>query len=152
MAATSLLASDGGGMSLDGSAWQAAYDYYGHDADGVSYADEVLARAIGWSQHGFCINCSVDPALVAAVHDAYGLSALAALAAPSPTLAAPKQKRAVKPDPVESQPRAVIASVGHGRHGPSSARAADGRGADVRDADASPRAASGDRPLDGIGI
>ncbi len=35
----------------------AAYDYYGHDATGVSYADQVLARAIGWSQHGFCINC-----------------------------------------------------------------------------------------------
>ncbi len=119
MAATSLLGSDGGGMSLDGSAWQAAYDYYGHDVDGVSYADEVLARAIGWSQHGFCINCSVDPALVAAVHDAYGLSALAALAAPPPTLAPPKHRQAVKPNPVESQPRAVIASVGPGRHGPT---------------------------------
>ena len=48
------------GYALDGSAWAAAYDYYGHDATGVLYADRVLARAIGWSQHGFCINCGVS--------------------------------------------------------------------------------------------
>jgi hypothetical protein len=38
----------------------------------VSYADEVLARAITWSQHGFCINCGVEPAMVEAVQGAYG--------------------------------------------------------------------------------
>ena len=58
--------------ALDGAAWSAAYDYYGHDATGVLYADEVLARAIGWSQHGFCFNCGVDPVMVRAVHGAYG--------------------------------------------------------------------------------
>ena len=72
MAAAHLLSTDGATMALDGAAWGAAYDYYGHDEAGVTYADQVLARAIGWSQHGFCINCGLDPGLVAAVHAAYG--------------------------------------------------------------------------------
>jgi hypothetical protein len=72
MAAARLLSSDGARLALDGAAWGAAYDYYGHDEAGITYADQVLARAIGWSQHGFCINCGVDPSLVAAVHAAYG--------------------------------------------------------------------------------
>src|SRR5260221_403821 len=61
MAAAHLLSADGAGYALDLSAWNAAYDYYGHDATGVLYADQVLARAIGWSQGGFCINCAVKP-------------------------------------------------------------------------------------------
>jgi hypothetical protein len=77
MAATWLLYSDGAGSALDDSAWWAAYDYYGHDAYGVEYADEVLARAIGWSQHGFCINCGVQQALVQAVYEAYGAPVMA---------------------------------------------------------------------------
>ncbi len=72
MAAARLLASNGASEALDGAAWGAAYDYYGHDEAGIAYADQVLARAIGWSQHGFCINCGVDPGLIAAVHAAYG--------------------------------------------------------------------------------
>jgi hypothetical protein len=72
MAAAHLLSADGAGFALDGAAWGAAYDYYGHDPTGVTYADQVLARAIGWSQHGFCINCGVQPGLVEAVHAAYG--------------------------------------------------------------------------------
>jgi hypothetical protein len=72
MAAARLLSSDGATLALDGAAWGAAYDYYGHDEAGITYADQVLARAIGWSQHGFCINCGVDATLVAAVHAAYG--------------------------------------------------------------------------------
>jgi hypothetical protein len=72
MAAAHLLSADGAGSALDGSAWNAAYDYYGHDATGVTYADQVLARAIGWSQHGFCINCGVETPLVEAVHATYG--------------------------------------------------------------------------------
>jgi hypothetical protein len=79
MAAAHLLSADGAEYSLDGAAWAAAYDYYGHDATGVTYADQVLARAIGWSQHGFCINCGVDPAMIEAVHAAYGAPVLAAL-------------------------------------------------------------------------
>jgi hypothetical protein len=79
MAAAWLLSSDGAGTALDDSAWWAAYDYYGHDATGVAYADEVLARAIGWSQHGFCINCGVDRSLVDAVHAAYGAPVLETL-------------------------------------------------------------------------
>ncbi len=83
MAAARLLSADGAGMALDASAWDAAYDYYGHDTTGVAYADRVLARAIGWSQHGFCINCGVSSSLVAAVHAAYGAPVQAALEASS---------------------------------------------------------------------
>jgi hypothetical protein len=72
MAAAHLLSSDGARFALDDSAWLAAYDYYGHDTTGVLYADRVLARAIGWSQHGFCINCGVSDRLLAAVQAAYG--------------------------------------------------------------------------------
>ncbi|HEY3959062.1 MAG TPA: hypothetical protein VGL68_00975 [Solirubrobacteraceae bacterium] len=79
MAAAHLLSANGAEYALNGSAWDAAYDYYGHDATGVSYADEVLARAIGWSQHGFCINCGVDSAMVEAVQAAYGAPVLATL-------------------------------------------------------------------------
>jgi hypothetical protein len=79
MAAAHLLSADGAEYALNGAAWGAAYDYYGHDATGVTYADQVLARAIGWSQHGFCINCGVDSAMIEAVHVAYGAPVLAAL-------------------------------------------------------------------------
>jgi hypothetical protein len=87
MAAAHLLSADGAGYALDDSAWGAAYDYYGHDATGVTYADQVLARAIGWSQHGFCINCGVDTAMIEAVHAAYGAPVLASLTAPAKTVA-----------------------------------------------------------------
>ncbi len=60
----------------------------------MSYADEVLARAIGWSQHGFCINCGVDPGLLEAVHAAYGAPVLAAL-----TTATTARVRRPKPKP-----------------------------------------------------
>ncbi|MGO9487711.1 MAG: hypothetical protein ACLQBB_01635 [Solirubrobacteraceae bacterium] len=96
MAAAHLLSADGAGFPLDGSAWAAAYDYYGHDATGVLYADQVLARAIGWSQHGFCINCGVEPRMVRAVEDAYGAPVMASLAGQAaPASAAPPRRRAV---------------------------------------------------------
>lgn len=72
MAAAALLRDSGAGLDLDASAWRAAYDYYGHDLTGVDYANEVLARAIGWGQHHFCINCTTDPAMLAAVDAAWG--------------------------------------------------------------------------------
>ncbi|HXW59484.1 MAG TPA: hypothetical protein VEJ23_08415 [Solirubrobacteraceae bacterium] len=81
MAAAHLLSADGAGYALDGSAWDAAYDYYGHDATGVTYADQVLARAISWSQHGFCINCGIEAGMVQAVQAAYGAPVLEALTA-----------------------------------------------------------------------
>jgi hypothetical protein len=87
MAAAHLLSADGAGYALDGSAWAAAYDYYGHDATGVAYADTVLARAISWSQHGFCIACSPEAAMVQAVHAAYGAPVLATLSRPAPAAA-----------------------------------------------------------------
>jgi hypothetical protein len=81
MAAAHLLSADGAEYALNESAWDAAYDYYGHDATGVTYADQVLARAISWSQHGFCINCGIEPKMVEAVQAAYGAPVLAALEA-----------------------------------------------------------------------
>jgi hypothetical protein len=81
MAAAHLLSADGAGYRLDQSAWNAAYDYYGHDSTGVLYADQVIARAISWSQHGFCINCAVRPSLIDAVDAAYGAPVRAALTA-----------------------------------------------------------------------
>ncbi len=72
MAAAHLLSADGAEIELGAPAWDAAYDYYGHDLTGVTYADQVLARAITWSQHGFCINCGLEPAMVEAVYRAYG--------------------------------------------------------------------------------
>jgi hypothetical protein len=91
MAAAHLLSADGAGYALDASAWDAAYDYYGHDLTGVEYADEVLARAIGWSQGGFCINCGVRPSLVAAVHAAWGAPVQAQLEAETAVSAARKR-------------------------------------------------------------
>ena len=75
MAAAWLLRASGAGVSLDGTAWRAAYDYYGHDATGIVYADQVLARAISWSERGFCANCGLDPGMVGAVQAAYGVLA-----------------------------------------------------------------------------
>jgi hypothetical protein len=65
MAAGALLRADGAGRHLDGSAWLAAYHYYGHDLTGLQYADQVLARAVGWAQRGVCAECGVDPGLTA---------------------------------------------------------------------------------------
>jgi hypothetical protein len=65
MAAGALLRADGAGRHLDGSAWLAAYHYYGHDSTGLQYADQVLARAVGWAQRGVCVQCGVDPGLTA---------------------------------------------------------------------------------------
>ncbi len=94
MAAAHLLSANGAGYNLDDSAWIAAYDYYGHDATGVTYADQVLARAIGWSQHGFCANCATDATLTEAVHGAYGAPVLATLEAPAPARALARAARA----------------------------------------------------------
>ncbi len=93
MAAAHLLSSDGAGPALDGTAWNAAYGYYGHDATGITYADQVLARAIGWSQHGFCINCGVETSLVEAVHAAYGAPVAAALETATLARAKPTKHR-----------------------------------------------------------
>jgi hypothetical protein len=93
MAAAHLLSADGAGDELNGAAWDAAYDYYGHDLTGVTYADQVLARAIGWSQHGFCINCGLEGAMVQAVNAAYGAPVAATLEAETATAARAKPHR-----------------------------------------------------------
>jgi hypothetical protein len=92
MAAAALLRDSGAGAALDASAWRAAYDYYGHDLTGVSYADEVLARAIGWGQQRFCINCATDQGLLAAVAAAWGAPVRAEMDAAAAAAADAKAK------------------------------------------------------------
>jgi hypothetical protein len=102
MAAAALLRDNGAGRDLDAAAWRAAYDYYGHDQTGVAYANEVSARAIGWAQKAFCINCFTDGKLLGAVDAAWGApvrSALDAAAAQDDepvALAASKKKTTKK--------------------------------------------------------
>jgi hypothetical protein len=93
MAAAHLLSADGAEIELGAAAWDAAYDYYGHDLNGVTYADQVLARAITWSQHGFCINCGLEPAMVQAVYAAYGAPVAATYETEAATTARAKPTR-----------------------------------------------------------
>jgi hypothetical protein len=93
MAAAALLRDSGAGRRLDASAWRAAYDYYGHDLTGVSYANEVLARAIGWGQKTFCINCTTDDSLLGAVDAAWGAPVRGTITPPSPPRATKKPKK-----------------------------------------------------------
>jgi hypothetical protein len=65
MAAGALLQANGAGARLDGSAWLASYHYYGHDFTGLQYANQVLARALGWRRRGLCVECAVDARLAA---------------------------------------------------------------------------------------
>jgi hypothetical protein len=101
MAAAHLLSADGASYALDETAWNAAYDYYGHDPTGVAYADQVLARAIGWSQHGFCVNCGIETRLVEAVHAAYGAPVAASFETATAAAARP---RSARPRPARSRP------------------------------------------------
>lgn len=84
MAAGALLRDNGAGAALDAGAWLAAYDYYGHDLDGVAYADQVAARAIGWARDGFCADCADRAGLTAQVAAAWGDAVRAQLAPPAP--------------------------------------------------------------------
>jgi hypothetical protein len=96
MAAAALLRDSGAGSELDASAWRAAYDYYGHDLTGVDYANEVLARAIGWGQKSFCINCTTDGALLGAVDAAWGAPVRAEMTAPPADAKKPEARAASK--------------------------------------------------------
>jgi hypothetical protein len=97
MAAARLLRHSGATRALDGRAWQAAYDYYGHDAFGVSYADVVVARARNWAIRGFSALSEPSPAAVAAVHADFGAAALSALAtAPQPRAARSRQHERIR--------------------------------------------------------
>jgi hypothetical protein len=95
MAGASLLRDSGAGRNLDLSAWRAAYDYYGHDATGISYANEVVARAIGWGQKSFCINCATDARLINAAEAAWGAPVRNAMDAAAAAEAKAKQDKAV---------------------------------------------------------
>jgi len=75
MAAGALLRDGGATGELDGGSWLAAYGYYGHDTFGVTYASQVLGRAMSWERGGFCLNCPDDAGLVAELDDAYGVDA-----------------------------------------------------------------------------
>ena len=75
MAAGALLSDSGADRSLSFGAWSAAYSYYGHDLFGVTYANQVLARAVAWQRDGFCANCGLNAGLLAKFEGAYGVSA-----------------------------------------------------------------------------
>jgi hypothetical protein len=96
MAAARLLRHSGATRALDGRAWQAAYDYYGHDAFGVTYADVVVARARNWANNGFSALSEPTPDAVAAVHADYGAAALAALPPPPKHTAHKKHRPGVR--------------------------------------------------------
>jgi hypothetical protein len=95
MAGAALLRDSGAGRNLDASAWRAAYDYYGHDATGVSYANEVVARAIGWGQNSFCVNCATSDKLIGAVDAAWGVPVRNELNAAAAAAAKAKQDKAI---------------------------------------------------------
>ena len=105
MAAARLLKHSGATRTLDGRAWQAAYDYYGHDAFGVSYADVVVARARNWASHGFSALSEPSPIAVAAVHADFGAAALSALEPPRPPAARTKHRSAVRAVAASSRSR-----------------------------------------------
>jgi hypothetical protein len=96
MAAARLLSHSGATRVLDGRAWQAAYDYYGHDAFGVSYADAVVARARNWASRGFSALSEPSTEAVAAVHADFGAAALTALAPPRPPAARSASRPSVR--------------------------------------------------------
>src|SRR3954469_18303261 len=76
MAAGKLLKANGATPNLDVTAWRAAYLYYGPGdlsaADfGLTYANEVLARAVNWARRGFAPDAATPRGLVAAVAGLY---------------------------------------------------------------------------------
>jgi hypothetical protein len=88
MAAAALLADGGAGRGQD---WNAAYDYYGHDATGVLYANQVLARAVTWRRKGFCPSCPTDPKVLARIQAEHGPVATAP--APQPSRGSDRRSR-----------------------------------------------------------
>ena len=96
MAAGSLLSDGGASASLDGGSWRAAYGYYGHDLFGVTYANQVVARARAWQRDGFCLNCGLDEGVVAALDDAYGVAARLQLGDADERRRAEKKAKAAK--------------------------------------------------------
>jgi hypothetical protein len=73
MAAGRLLRDAGGDAALGETAWRAAYDYYGHDLFGITYANTVTARALGWRRDGFCVNCLPDQDIIDRLDRKYGV-------------------------------------------------------------------------------
>src|SRR3954469_3154542 len=76
MAAGKLLQANGATPALDVTAWRAAYLYYGpgdlsEDDFGITYANEVLARAVHWARRGFQPDAIAPRGLVKAVGGLY---------------------------------------------------------------------------------
>lgn len=94
MAAGALLRDNGASSALDASAWRAAYDYYGHDLTGISYASQVTARAIGWAKNGFCAACVDSAQRTAQVDAAWGAPIRGELVAAEEQAAAQKRAEA----------------------------------------------------------
>jgi len=76
MAAGKLLKANGATPELDLTAWNAAYLYYGPgdlsaDDFGITYANEVLARALNWARRGFQPDATAPRGLFKAVAERY---------------------------------------------------------------------------------
>src|SRR3954471_3119901 len=76
MAAAKLLKANGATTELDVTAWRAAYLYYGPGdlsaSDfGITYANEVVARALNWARRGFAPDAVTPRGLVKAVGALY---------------------------------------------------------------------------------
>jgi len=144
MAAGALLRANGAGKSLDGSAWLASYHYYGHDMTGLQYADQVLARAVGWAQRGVCVQCGVDPRLTARFDAAFAAPYRAEL------VAAERRARAAARAKREARERARRVRAAHRRAARVEAeRRARAREAAAKKAKAAAEKASRSRDGDG---
>src|SRR3954451_2051719 len=76
MAAAKLLKANGATTELDVTAWRAAYLYYGpgdlSSTDfGITYANEVVARALNWARRGFAPDAATPEGLRKAVAERY---------------------------------------------------------------------------------
>jgi hypothetical protein len=103
MAAAWVLRASGATTALDNRAWQAAYDYYGHDAFGTTYADQVVGRALSWHHAGFRPDTEPPAAIVERLDALYGIPARAALPKPRPN---PKAKANAKNHRTAHEPKA----------------------------------------------
>ncbi len=59
------------------------------------HANEVVARAIGWGQKSFCVNCATSDRLIGAVDAAWGVPVRNELNAAAAAAAKAKQDKAI---------------------------------------------------------
>jgi hypothetical protein len=99
MAAAWLLRENGAGAELDGTAWSAAYQYYGPgDPAAVDYANQVLARATIWERDGFDASTIPEADLIASFESDYGAAVRAQISAPEASEDQDRKKSREKAD------------------------------------------------------